>query len=119
MQIPEIDERREEFFECGMEAIRAGKMAAVLLAGGMGTRLGSSDPKGMYDVGISRRVYIFERLVTNLLAVTRKAKQWIHLLIMTSDKNDEKTIFQEERFLRIQSGIYSVLCAGHGSDSRF
>ena len=91
MQIPEIDERREEFFECGMEAIRAGKMAAVLLAGGMGTRLGSSDPKGMYDVGISRRVYIFERLVTNLLAVTRKAKQWIHLLIMTSDKNDEKT----------------------------
>ena len=91
MQIPEIDERREEFFECGMEAIRAGKMAAVLLAGGMGTRLGSPDPKGMYDVGISRRVYIFERLVTNLLAVTRKAKQWIHLLIMTSDKNDEKT----------------------------
>ena len=91
MQIPEINERREEFFECGMEAIRAGKMAAVLLAGGMGTRLGSSDPKGMYDVGISRRVYIFERLVTNLLAVTRKAKQWIHLLIMTSDKNDEKT----------------------------
>ena len=91
MQIPEIEERREEFFECGMETIRAGKMAAVLLAGGMGTRLGSSDPKGMYDVGISRRVYIFERLVTNLLAVTRKAKQWIHLLIMTSDKNDEKT----------------------------
>ena len=91
MQIPEINERREEFFECGMEAIRAGKMAAVLLAGGMGTRLGSPDPKGMYDIGISRHVYIFERLVTNLLAVTRKAKQWIHLLIMTSDKNDEKT----------------------------
>jgi UDP-N-acetylglucosamine/UDP-N-acetylgalactosamine diphosphorylase len=91
MQIPEIDERRDEFFDCGMEAIRAGKMAAVLLAGGMGTRLGSPDPKGMYDIGISRHVYIFERLVTNLLTVTRKAKQWIHLLIMTSDKNDKKT----------------------------
>ncbi len=91
MQIPEITERYEEFYACGMEAIRAGKTAAVLLAGGMGTRLGSPDPKGMYDIGISRHVYIFERLVTNLLAVTRAAKQWIHLLIMTSDKNDAKT----------------------------
>ena len=49
MTIPEIDMGRERFEHIGMEAIKAGKLGAVLLAGGMGTRLGSGAPKGMYD----------------------------------------------------------------------
>lgn len=91
MKIPEIAFHYDKYYETGMQAVREGKVAAVLLAGGMGTRLGSPDPKGMFDIGIHRHVYIFERLVTNLLAVTREAKQWIHLMIMTSDKNDAAT----------------------------
>ena len=49
MQIPEIEANRESFTKTGLEAIRAGRVGAVLLAGGMGTRLGSDDPKGMYS----------------------------------------------------------------------
>ena len=37
-------------------------MAALLLAGGMGTRLGSDKPKGMYNIGETKDVYIFEDL---------------------------------------------------------
>ena len=69
MTIPEIDMGRERFERIGMEAVKAGKLGAVLLAGGMGTRLGSDAPKGMYDIGISKPVYIFQRLIENLMKV--------------------------------------------------
>ncbi len=92
MQLEEIAVGRERFTRTGLEAIRAGKAAAVLLAGGMGTRLGSDDPKGMYNVGITRDLYIFECLVNNLMDVVKKAGNWIHLFVMTSDKNHEATV---------------------------
>ncbi len=91
MQLEEIEAHRDAFTETGMEAIRSGKAGAVLLAGGMGTRLGSEDPKGMYNIGITRKLYIFECLINNLMSVVRSADTWIHLFIMTSEKNHEAT----------------------------
>ena len=38
MQLPEIEKKKEEFRRIGLDAIRADKVGAVLLAGGMGTR---------------------------------------------------------------------------------
>ena len=92
MQLAEIEERKDEFRAAGLEAIKAGKVGAVLLAGGMGTRLGSDDPKGMYNIGITKDVYIFERLVSNLLDAVQESSTWIHLFIMTSDKNHDATV---------------------------
>lgn len=92
MQLPEIEANRESFTETGLEAIKAGKVGAVLLAGGMGTRLGSDNPKGMYNVGLTRELYIFECLVNNMLDVVHQADAWFHLFIMTSDKNHEATV---------------------------
>lgn len=92
MELDEIERCKESFTATGLEAIRAGKVGAVLLAGGMGTRLGSDNPKGMYNVGITRELYIFECLIHNLMDVVRQADAWIHLFVMTSDKNNEATI---------------------------
>lgn len=91
MQLEEIEADRETFEAAGIEAIKAGKIGAVLLAGGMGTRLGSDDPKGMYDIGKTRKLYIFECLVNNLLEVVHRTDTWIHLFIMTSHKNHRST----------------------------
>ena len=85
MQLAEIETRESEFREAGVDAIKKGKVGAVLLAGGMGTRLGSDDPKGMYNIGLTKDVYIFERIVSNLMDVVRETSTWIHLFIMTSD----------------------------------
>ena len=63
MTVPEIEARRAEFEEIGSRAIREGKCAAVLLAGGMGTRLGYDHPKGTYNIGIHKDLYIFECLI--------------------------------------------------------
>ena len=92
MELEEIEANRESFTATGLEAIRAGKVGAVLLAGGMGTRLGSDDPKGMYNVGMTKELYIFECLINNLLDVVRQADAWVHLFVMTSDKNNDATV---------------------------
>jgi len=91
MELPEIEENREAFTKTGIEALSQGKVGAVLLAGGMGTRLGSSDPKCMYDIGITKHVYIMQRLIENLQDVVKQCGRPVPLFIMTSEKNDKKT----------------------------
>ena len=87
----DIEKREAEFEAAGIEAIKAGKVAAVLLAGGMGTRLGVDGPKGAYDIGITKPLYIFEQQMRNLMEVTEKCGVTVPLYIMTSDKNHEQT----------------------------
>lgn len=97
MELAEIDARRAEFTEVGLSAIRNGKVAAVLLAGGQGTRLGWDKPKGTFNIGLTRPLYIFECLIRNLQDVTSLAGCSIPLYIMTSDKNNADTVaFFEE-----------------------
>lgn len=100
MPLEEIEKNKQTYIDTGIEEIRAGKVAAVLLAGGMGTRLGSDNPKGMYDIGLTKPVYIFQRLIENLLETVDLAKAWIPLFIMTSDKNHEATtsFFEEHNY---------------------
>ena len=105
MQLNEIAERKEEFMSVGLDAIRTGKVGAVLLAGGMGTRLGSDAPKGVYNIGLTKEVFIFQRLIENLLDVVHQADAWIHLFVMTSDKNHEATVnfFREKNYFGYKS----------------
>ncbi len=102
MQLSEIEGNKELYFNAGVSAIKSGKVGAVLLAGGMGTRLGSDAPKGMYNIGETRDVYIFERIVRNLMDAVDITGSWIHLFIMTSDKNHESTIgfFKEKNYFK-------------------
>ena len=93
LQVSESEKRKDEFTKLGVETIKAGKVAAVLLAGGMGTRLGSDNPKGMYDIGITKPVYIFQRIIENLLDTVKQADgTYIRLFIMTSEKNNDATV---------------------------
>lgn len=100
MQLPEIEKKKEEYTKIGIEEIRQGKVAAVLLAGGMGTRLGSDHPKGMYDIGLTRPVFIFQRIIENMLDVVKQAGAWVRLFVMTSDKNHDMTVefFEEKNY---------------------
>ena len=93
MQVSEIERRKDEFAAAGIKALKEGKVAACLLAGGMGTRLGSDNPKGMYDIGLTKPVFIFQRIIENLLDTVKQADgAYIRLFIMTSEKNNDATI---------------------------
>lgn len=91
MELPEIQAKKEELKEIGLEAIKNCKVGAILLAGGQGTRLGFDKAKGMYNIGVNKDLYIFEQLIRNLQKVTDEAGAFVPLYIMTSDKNDAQT----------------------------
>ena len=88
----DIEVNKDKYSAVGLEAIKAGKVAAVLLAGGQGTRLGLDKPKGTLNVGVNKELYLFEQLIRNIMDVVNQAGSWIPLYIMTSEKNNEDTI---------------------------
>lgn len=90
--LKEIEEKKEFFVSEGLKAIREGKTAAVLLAGGQGTRLGFDKPKGMFNIGVNRDLYIFECLINNLMDVVKEAGCFIPLYVMTSEINHDDTV---------------------------
>ena len=98
LEVSEIERNRANYERIGLEAIKAGKVGAVLIAGGQGTRLGFDGPKGKYNIGLTKEIYIFECLIRNLQDVTDKAGCFVPLYIMTSDKNHDETVaFFEEK----------------------
>ena len=98
--LDEISRNRTRYTETGLAAIRAGKVGAVLLGGGQGTRLGCEHAKGMVDIGITRELFIFECLMNNLKRVTDQAGAYVPLFIMTSVENHEETqeFFAEKNY---------------------
>ena len=91
LSLKDIEARRGEYAQIGVKAIQDGKVGAVLLAGGQGTRLGSDAPKGAYDIGLTKPLYIFEQLICNLLEVCKQCDSYVPLFVMTSQKNDTAT----------------------------
>ena len=100
LTIDQIKEREEEFKAAGNEALKQGKVAAVLLAGGQGSRLGFDGPKGTLNVGIDRELYLFEILIRNMEKNVRPLGVYMHMYVMTSDRNHEQTVafFKEHNY---------------------
>ncbi|MGB4090470.1 MAG: UDPGP type 1 family protein [Ruminococcus flavefaciens] len=98
--LEEIESNREHYKEVGLQAIREGKVGAVLLAGGQGSRLGFDKPKGTFNIGVDRDLYIFECLINNLMEVVKEAHTWVPLFVMTSVDNKKDTIdfFREHNY---------------------
>ena len=87
-----LNDNYKNFEEAGRKAIAAGKLAAVTMAGGQGTRLGHSGPKGTYDIGLDSHKSLFELLSDNLKQEGKKYGVVIPWFIMTSKENNAATV---------------------------
>jgi len=75
----------------GRQLLSEGKVAAFLVAGGQGTRLGYDGPKGEYPITPVKNKSLFQVFAEQLLAHGRRAGAMIPWYIMTSDNNDVQT----------------------------
>ena len=94
----------KSFQETGESAIRAGKLAAVTMAGGQGTRLGHKGPKGTFDIGLESHKSLFELLSDSLKEQGKKYDVIIPWFIMTSEENNDDTVdfFAKNRFFEYE-----------------
>lgn len=88
--------RRRELRELGWEALRAGQVACLLVAGGQGTRLGWPGPKGTYPVAPVSQKTLFQLFGEQLYATSLRSGRAIPWYVLTSRENRAET----EAFLR-------------------
>ena len=104
--IPYVDKEKlskdefNKFLEIGKNEIKAGRYAVVTMAGGQGTRLGHTGPKGTFDIGLESHKSIFEILIDSLKEDCQKYGVVIPWYIMTSKENNDDTVnfFEEHNY---------------------
>lgn len=85
------EELYTHYDELGAKAIKEGKLAAVTMAGGQGTRLGHSGPKGTFDLGLDTHQSLFELLCQSLKDAKDTYGVYVPWYIMTSNQNNKET----------------------------
>lgn len=85
-------DEKEKFDSLGESTIENGQYAVVTMAGGQGTRLGHTGPKGTFKLDVyGKGKYLFEILAENLKEANKKYGVIIPWYIMTSRENNDQT----------------------------
>ena len=101
------DEDLRAWYDGGLELVAENKVAVVLMAGGQGTRLGSSAPKGCFDIGLPSKKSLFQLQAERILKVQQLAEKKegkehavVPWYVMTSGPTRKPTeeFFEEHKF---------------------
>ena len=84
----------------GEKELKAGRVAALLVAGGQGSRLGYDGPKGCYSIGPITGAPLFYFHARKILARSIRYGAAIPFYVMTSEANNEATVkcFEENEY---------------------
>jgi len=103
-----------EAVEAGTEALRGGKVAFALVAGGQGTRLGFPHPKGMYPIGPVSGATLFQFHFEKVLAIARRYGHRVPYCIMTSPATHAETVnfLADKNYFGLPAEDVFVFCQG-------
>ena len=98
----------------GREAMHAGEVGVVLVAGGQGTRLGFPHPKGMFPIGPVSGNSLFQIHIEKVLADSRRFGVNIPLYLMTSPATHDETVEFLDRndLFGLPSDRLTIFCQG-------
>ncbi|KAH3672711.1 hypothetical protein WICMUC_004117 [Wickerhamomyces mucosus] len=102
---------KARWYEIGLESISKGEVGVILMAGGQGTRLGSSKPKGCFNIGLPSQKSLFQIQAEKISKIQHLAnskyntKSKINWYIMTSKptRSDTEQFFVENIFFGLDS----------------
>ncbi|MCP4611637.1 MAG: UDPGP type 1 family protein [Planctomycetes bacterium] len=96
----ELKQKYTEAVKLGRELIRQGKVAAFVVAGGQGTRLGFEGPKGDYPISPVKNKTLFQIFAEYIAAASKKYNTICPWYIMTSPLNRANTeeIFRSNNY---------------------
>jgi UDP-N-acetylglucosamine/UDP-N-acetylgalactosamine diphosphorylase len=96
------------------EALRAGQVGVILVAGGQGTRLGFDHPKGMFQIGPISNKTLFRIHVEKIIAAARRYGVRIPLYMMTSPATHAETVafFAENNRFGLSEEDLVIFCQG-------
>lgn len=112
-----MDSRPEDiskWYSSGLDLIAQNKVAVVLMAGGQGTRLGSSAPKGCYDIGLpsekslfqiqAERIHKIEQLAAEKAGAGAGAEACVPWYVMTSGptRGPTEKFFEENQYFGLK-----------------
>jgi UDP-N-acetylglucosamine/UDP-N-acetylgalactosamine diphosphorylase len=104
----------EKWYQSGLDLIAENKVGVVLMAGGQGTRLGSSAPKGCFDIGLPSSKSLFQIQAERIRKIQQLAqkkaghgedkKVVVPWYVMTSGptRGPTETYFQENNYFGLE-----------------
>jgi UDP-N-acetylglucosamine/UDP-N-acetylgalactosamine diphosphorylase len=102
----------QKWYDAGLEYVSQNKVGVVLMAGGQGTRLGSSAPKGCYDIGLPSKKSLFQLQAERILKVQRlaakkhsKSDVVVPWYVMTSGptRGPTEQFFKENKYFGLEA----------------
>lgn len=111
----------QRWHKAGLKQVAENKVAAVLMAGGQGTRLGSSAPKGCFDIGLLSQKSLFQLQAERILKLQELAQKAhgvqsaiIPWYIMTSGPTRKPTeeFFEKHHFFGLDKSNVTIFEQG-------
>src|SRR6185369_5136325 len=98
----------------GDEALAAGQLGVILVAGGQGTRLGFEHPKGMYPIGPVSQATLFQILLEKIVARGLQHGVRIPLYLMTSPATHAETVafLRSKDYFGLAAEDVAIFCQG-------
>lgn len=82
----------EEDKKLGLKLLEEGKIGALIVAGGEGTRLGFNGPKGCFPISNVQKKTLYQLFAEKTAAASKMCGRPLSLAIMTSPNNHKETV---------------------------